>query len=229
MEGTEKTQKIYRNLPKQITRVREEVPEAGSMALEALMKKERFVEDPLARGKTPLTSAHLKDVEDLWSTHREVARLSVMGFKQQQIAERLGMTVLGVGQILKNPTVRNHIKTMNEVRDVKAVDVGQQLKGLASLAASKIEQILSIEEEEPSPSMLTIQLSAAKDVLDRAGFGAIRKSATVAKHTHSIEGQEEVLKRVRSRAIEVGLASGAIIDTSIQEIIEEEETADDSI
>ena len=133
-------------------------------------------------------------LKELKTSHREVARLSFQGFQPAEIADRTGMTTHSVYQILKDPICKSYIQGLIDKADTHVIDVRKKLIELNDSAIDTIKDIMSKDTNAPA----SVQLSAAKDVLDRNGYKAPEKF----EHIHGHFTTKDLLE-LQNRAKEV--------------------------
>jgi len=158
-------------------------------------------------GRHILEDTHKQyQIEQMWSVHHEITRLALIGMKQVDIANHLNISPVTVSYTLRSPIVQEQLKNMRAVRDLEAVDISKEIQELAPKAVKVLETLLD-------DSVANIQLKAAQDILDRAGFAAVKTIRTENLHAHLTA--DEILD-IKKRAREVGLLTD-IITTEAQD------------
>lgn len=154
----------------------------------------------------PPTGDRIYTVQHIWNVHHEVVRLAIMGFKQVDIATQLNVSEAMVSYTLNSPIVKRQLDIMRAARDINSIDVARQIRDLAPVAVEKMKQLM-----ESNTDM--VSLRASQDILDRAGFGAIKKEV-------SLSGQltKEDIEDIKNRAKEVGLCTQDAIDAEYSPI-----------
>lgn len=117
-------------------------------------------------------------LKELKTSHREVARLSFQGFSPSEIADRVGFTTQSIYQILKDPLCKSYVQGMVDKADTHVIDVRKKLIELNDLAVDTIKDIMNKDSNAPA----SVQLSAAKDTLDRNGYKAPEKFEHIHGH-----------------------------------------------
>lgn len=145
------------------------------------------------------------EIEDLWGHHHEVARLGLLGFSKESIAQELGLSAATVQKISKLPAVREKMMCLTQERDNQVIPIVERIRSLAIKAVDRMEEILEIDTDGEDPRLLALQLNAAKDVLDRAGHAAIKKMISVNHHDVSIGQRKSILDGIRERALNRGI------------------------
>jgi predicted transcriptional regulator len=147
-------------------------------------------------GRHQLPETHRQyQIEQMWDVHHEVVRLALIGMKQVDIADHLGISPVTVSYTLRSPIVRDQLNNMHAARDIDAIDISKEIKALAPTAVKVLEELL--EHELPN-----IKLKAAQDVLDRAGFAAVKTIQTANVHAHLTA---EDIADIKKRAKDIGL------------------------
>jgi hypothetical protein len=103
--------------------------------------------------------------------HREVARRLALGQKPSAVAGALGVTPSRIQQLMNSPLFKIELKKLMDERDQSVVDVRNSLKEISPVALEILERTMYTAKSE------RLRKEAAESVLDRAGFGAINKSA----------------------------------------------------
>ena len=67
-------------------------------------------------------------VNEMWDVHHEIARRLVLGQKNVQIAEDLGISAVMVSNVRNSPIVQEHTAIMRGARDADTVDLSREIK-----------------------------------------------------------------------------------------------------
>lgn len=145
-------------------------------------------------------SAERLEVEELWGHHHEVARLAICGFSDTAIAEELGITSATVGRIRQLPAVREKLRSLTERKDQTVLPMAQRIKGLSDLALQRIRETLEIDAAQDDVRMLALQVNTAQDILDRNGYGAVKRTIAVNTHEMITDQRQSILLEIRERA-----------------------------
>ena len=143
-------------------------------------------------------------IEQLWDIHHEILRLALIGNKPVEIAAHLGVSPAMVSYTLRSPIAARQLECMHADRDGSAIKVAEEIKKLAPRAVEVLEELL----DDPLPNM---KLAAAKDILDRAGYAAVRLVKAEVQHSHFTS---EEISEIKQRARDIGL----LIDAEYTEV-----------
>ncbi len=105
-------------------------------------------------------------LKELRSQHRNIIQMSFSGFKNNEIAEKTGMSPATISQILRSPLGQAYLNGLIDRAQENTLDVRKKLISLNKDALSTLERILDPQVKAP----FNVQLTAAKDVLDRNGY-----------------------------------------------------------
>lgn len=161
-------------------------------------------------GQSSAGNAKRYEVQEMWQLHHEITRLALLGWKQAEIARKLSCTAATVSNVLNSRIVKDKLDMLRARRDASAVDVASAIQDLAPKAVSLMAMMIDVEEETGAakfPGITpNVQLAAARDLLDRAGYGAVKKLQTENVHAHlSMDEVEEIKSRARHAAKAQGL------------------------
>ncbi len=107
-------------------------------------------------------------LKELRSQHRNILQMSFTGFSNNDIAEKLEMSHITVSQVIRSPLGQAYLNGLQDRAQEATLDVRKQLISLNKGALETFARILNPKEKAPH----NVQLTAAKDVLDRNGFKA---------------------------------------------------------
>ena len=108
-------------------------------------------------------------LKELRSQHRNVIQMAFNGFKNQEIAERLGMAQSTVSLILRSPLGQAYLNGLQDRAHEATLDVRKKLVSLNKAALDTFTRLLDPKEKKVPHS---VQYNVAKDVLDRNGYKA---------------------------------------------------------
>lgn len=138
--------------------------------------------------------------------HHEILRLAMLGYSNVDIAERLSCTPATVSIVRNSGLGKQHASLLRAEADYSALETAKRIRELAPDAIEAIQQIM-MNDEMPA----NVRLSAAKDILDRAGYGA-PKQVNVSSTTLNLTGDD--LEGLKAVALQRAQANGMVIDIS---------------
>jgi len=109
-------------------------------------------------------------LKELKSQHRNIIQMAFNGYKNQEIAERLGMAQSSVSTILRSPLGQAYLNGLQDRAHEATLDVRKKLVSLNKEALATFEHLLNSGSRKAVPA--AVQFNAAKDVLDRNGYKA---------------------------------------------------------
>jgi len=109
-------------------------------------------------------------LKELKSQHRNIIQMAFNGYKNQEIAERLGMAQSSVSTILRSPLGQAYLNGLQDRAHEATLDVRKKLVSLNKEALATFEHLLNSSSRKAVPA--SVQFNAAKDVLDRNGYKA---------------------------------------------------------
>lgn len=136
-------------------------------------------------------------LQKLQERHREIARLLYLGYSNQKIAEMVGMAETSISQIKNSDLMKAHLRAMQERSDEGAMAVLDEFHRLSPIAVGVFREVMSNTAAKHRDRM-----SAASEILDRAGYGAVKKVDSHQVVTHLTKDDIDAIKQ---RAINEGL------------------------
>ena len=109
-------------------------------------------------------------LKELKSQHRNIIQMAFNGYKNQEIAERLGMAQSSVSTILRSPLGQAYLNGLQDRAHEATLDVRKKLVSLNREALDTFAHLLDKGSRKAVPA--SVQFNAAKDVLDRNGYKA---------------------------------------------------------
>ncbi|HAR40195.1 MAG TPA: hypothetical protein DCR68_02320 [Coprothermobacter sp.] len=146
------------------------------------------------------------EVSKMWDVHHEISRLVLLGLKNTEIAEKLGISEAMVSYTRNSQVVKDKMELMQGKRDADTIDIIEIIKEKAPKALKLLEQIIDREQGTPG-ELASIALSArtAESWLNRAGYPEQKPGINMHLHGHFTAQDIEDIKK---RAVE----SGQVID-----------------
>lgn len=161
----------------------------------------------------PQAGAQYSKLKQLKSQHRSICQMHFNGFTNTEIAEKTGMTQSTISCILRSPLGEAYINGMHDRVQEQTIDVRKQLIGMNKSALAAIDRILEPKNKAP----FNVQLTAAKDVLDRNGYKApdkINVDMFVQKSDEEIDKEiaamEAAIARTQNKSFSPNNKSGDI-------------------
>jgi len=140
------------------------------------------------------------EVKTLWQNHEQMLRMVALGHSNEHIAQSCGVTAQTVSNIRNSPIAKGKLDQLRQALDAEAIDIGARINEFAPTALRLLEEVISGEVEAP----IAIRAKYASIHLGRAGFGEVKKIASV--NTHLTRDDIEAIKlRALASATEAGL------------------------
>lgn len=135
------------------------------------------------------------NVSKIWDNHQEIIRRLVLGQKNVQIAEELGLTPMLVSNVKNSPIVQDQVAIMQGARNAYTVDIAREIREFAPKALEVLKKVVSGEGWDGPPISAALKAKVAGDLLDRAGHGAIRNINMQSVHAHLTKEDIEAIKQ----------------------------------
>lgn len=155
------------------------------------------------------------DPNKLWQRHHEILNLHMLGYKNEEIAAKLGITPTSVSQIVNSQLGRHKIDTLRLKRDEATYDVMVEVKKLAADAVKVYENILK-DDEDTSVAMLNLKKRTADTVLGIQGFSD--KKVEVKGTVSHVFGSSKEIQEALERGLEFARKEGLICDAEYEEV-----------
>lgn len=139
----------------------------------------------------PREPAH--DLQKLQTGHQEILRLLTAGMKPADIAREQGCVVATVLNLRKSTLGKEKLNELSADRDTHAMEMAQTLQHMSDYAIGVLDELL---QPDIAPN---IRFAASKDVMDRAGYGAVTRSLNMSTVVTS-DDIEAVKRRVAELA-----------------------------
>ena len=142
------------------------------------------------------------EVGKMWEIHHEITRLIFLGYKNEEIAERLGITPATVSYTRNSRVVKDKLELMKGARDAETIDLSIEIREKAPKALKLLENIINGEGQIGEYASPSLKAKTAENWLDRAGFPAQKAGNNMHIHAHFTAGEIDELKK---RALESGM------------------------
>lgn len=107
-------------------------------------------------------------LKELKAHHRNILQMSFNGRKNEEIAEKLGISPQTVSNVISSPMGKAYINGLNDKMEESTLDVRKELISMNTDALLTFKRLLDPKNKAPA----AVQFSTAKDILDRTGFKA---------------------------------------------------------
>jgi hypothetical protein len=135
------------------------------------------------------------EIKHLWERHKEVARLLVSGRKHVEVAATLGMTPARVAIIANSPVFEKYLDRLRDRVEVGIVDVREKINEGSKDAIQVLLGMLKASDVNPQTKS-----KVAMDILDRAGFAAVK---TVRSENLNVTLNAERLQELKDKRDEM--------------------------
>lgn len=127
--------------------------------------------------------------------HQEILRRLLTGQSASDVARDLNISPVTVGYVRHSPLGKQKLDMMHASADVEAIDIQKRIAELAPVALETLSNIMT----DPNAGA-TNRRQVAVDLLDRAGFSALKR-VSVERGAMSREDIEEIKERARRRGL----------------------------
>jgi len=107
-------------------------------------------------------------LKQLKAHHRNIVQMSFNGFAAKEISDQLGVATVTVSNVLRSPLGKAYMEGLTDKMKDATIDVRKELVGMNKDALNTIRRLMDPKTKAPA----AVQLSSAKDVLDRSGYKA---------------------------------------------------------
>lgn len=101
-------------------------------------------------------------VKSIWDSHLEIARMLVLGYTPQKIAEKLNISEQTVSNVRNTPVIKEKLDELHAVRDADVIQIKKEVLALVPRALEVISEIMNA-----SYARTTERLRAAISILDK--------------------------------------------------------------
>lgn len=143
-------------------------------------------------------------INKLWELHHEICRRISLGEKNTEIAEALGVSVHMVSYTRNSKVAQDKIAILRGAMDADTVELGQRIQKFAPVALQFLENIINGEKIGDETPNIKMRARYADKHLERAGYGPVRKIASVSRHLTK-DDIEDIKERSRKSAEEAGV------------------------
>lgn len=142
--------------------------------------------------------------------HHEIKRMIFLGWKNVEIARKLGITEVMVSNVRNSPVIQSELKKMHGARDKDVIDVAQKIREFAPTCVELLERVVTGKGSDGKQASIALRAKTAENFLDRAGFAPPKKIQSESVVTYFTKDEIEELKQ---RAF----GNGDVIDVTPEE------------
>lgn len=148
-------------------------------------------------------------VSEMWDLHFEIARYVLLGWKNVDIAEQLGVTPQTISNVRNSPIVQEHLAIISGARDADTVDLDKEIKASAPTALKLLIDVIN-GDGEGTGAPISLRVKTAENMVARVGHGVPHKVQSENVHAYLTSADIEEIKR---RAME----SNDIVEGEVDE------------
>lgn len=142
------------------------------------------------------------EVNKMWEVHKEIVRKLLLGEKNSEIAEDLGVSEVMVSYTRNSKVVQSQLSIMGAARDADTIDLAREIREKAPKALELLEGII---EDNGTTHSMALAAKTAENWMDRAGYGAPKRIEALVAHLTAEEIE--------------GIKKSAVIDAEASSII----------
>lgn len=146
------------------------------------------------------------EATQMWDLYQEVARRIVLGQKNVEISNDLGITPQTVSYVRNSPIVQDKITKLHASSDLETTNIAHRIKMIAPQALDLLESLIITGKVGNEVVPAKVRADHAESMLDRAGYVPPREIRALNLHGHFTSDDIEKLKaRALSGAIEAAI------------------------
>lgn len=146
--------------------------------------------------RIPSGNIPIQPLLHMWERHNEISRRLVAGERPVDIANAMNISQSRISVIMASPLFQARMAELSGKADVVATDLSSRISNAAIDGMTILENVLrGTDKEGISP---TLKVKVAHDMLDRAGHGAVQKTASVSAIL-TVADLEELKRRKQAR------------------------------
>jgi len=138
------------------------------------------------------------EVTKLWDIHKEIVRRLALGEKNTDIATQLGVTPAMVSYTKNSRIVEDRVAILQASKDADTVDLMKRIQQIAPKALDLLEGVIDGDKE--LGATIGLRAKTAENLMDRAGYGAVKKMAVGSAHL-----TREEIEDLKTRARQSGV------------------------
>lgn len=156
------------------------------------------------------------EVARISAKHHEVARMLLLGFKNYEIAEAVGLQPLQIAHIRNSPLIKEKLAILQERRDAQTLDVADQLQKDMVKNLEVLQKIRDGELEDPDGNKVFTNVKLRADIafglMDRAGYSPVKRVQGEFLHGHMGAGEIEEIKQRAQQARNMAVEAEMVAD-----------------
>ena len=153
-------------------------------------------------------------LQTMWDIHHEIKRRLLLGQKQVDIAEQLGVTEPMVSYTKNSPIVQRELSYMQAARDTNCVDIAKQIKEYEPQAVKLLGDVMN-NPNHP----VHLRVKVAMDILDRGGHAAPTRVTGEILHGHFTAADIDDIKE-RARLAREKAAGRDVMPAELVEVVD---------
>ena len=142
------------------------------------------------------------DAQKLNDTHKEILRRISLGEKVENIARDLQVTTQMVRYTKSGRLGQQKLDLLEGARDAGSIDVAQRIQEIAPRALEILEDLMNDDSTNKG-----LRARVADSLLDRAGYGAVKKVAIA--NTKVLTSND--IEEIKSRALAARRQNGQVV------------------
>ena len=169
-------------------------------------------------GRSRLTANRRKyEIQRLQDSHREVLRLSTLGYSRSKLAAMLSIHPATVTNVRNSELGRAQSEVLANGRDKSTTDIGEKIAELLPGAIKVLEGVVEGQLNMPAGGNITTtqRFKAAQDILGRGGY--VPPTRVQGNIDHTLKFSAEDMKLIKERAASLKV-NGDIQDAEVIEI-----------
>jgi len=169
--------------------------------------------------RLPPTEKRKYEVKELKANHLLIARYIVLGFKNEDIAEMVGVTPQTVSNIRSSTIVKEQVAMLGNQMDLTVTDVRKRFSEVLSpKAMAIIERALDEALKDPNIPIGALAIRVAQDALDRGGVSKVSEVHGKVLHGHTFLGLEDLNELKRRELEAIKERKGASTEAVFEEV-----------
>jgi len=155
------------------------------------------------------------EITRISAKHHEVVRMLLLGFKNYEIAEAVGLQPIQIAHIRTSPLIKEKLAALQERRDTQTLDVADQLQKDMVKNLDVLMRIRDGELEDADGNRVLADVKLRADIafglMDRAGYSPVKRVQGEFLHGQLQVGEIEEIKsratQARNMAVEAEMIS----------------------